>query len=177
MNFAARLPSLLVVLALCGAPPLVLADAAPSAASVARLLDVMQARAMVDDMSGKMDKLMQDSMRAALNGQTLRPEQQKVIDDMRGEMVALLRDQISWEVMEPLMKDIYARTFTQAEVDAMTTFYSTPLGRSVVAKLPQVTTLSMEAMQGRMAALGPRMQEIQARMVQKMRALETPAAQ
>jgi hypothetical protein len=38
---------------------------------------------------------------------------------------------------------VYARNFSDEEIDGMLEFYRTPVGRSVVAKLPQVTQESM----------------------------------
>lgn len=40
---------------------------------------------------------------------------------------------------------IYERNFTEEEIDGMLSFYSTPVGRSVIKKLPKVTQESMVA--------------------------------
>ena len=42
-------------------------------------------------------------------------------------------------------RDVYARNFSTAELDAMLVFYTSPIGRAVTTKLPQV---GLEAMKG-----------------------------
>ncbi len=60
---------------------------------------------------------------------------------------------------------VYDRIFTEEEIDGMLAFYRTPVGRSVVKKLPQVTTESMMIGQRWGMAVG---QEINRRMVSKL---------
>jgi len=49
---------------------------------------------------------------------------------------------------------IYERNFSEEEIDGMLTFYRSPVGRSVVVKLPQVTQESLAAGQSWGLAVG-----------------------
>lgn len=60
---------------------------------------------------------------------------------------------------------IYERNFSEEEIDGMLTFYRTPVGRSVVKKLPRVTQESMIAGQQWGMAVG---QEVHRRMVEEL---------
>ncbi len=52
---------------------------------------------------------------------------------------------VTAEDLDNLIVPIYARNFTDAEIDAMIAFYETPEGRSVMAKMPTVMQESMMA--------------------------------
>ena len=68
---------------------------------------------------------------------------------------------------------IYRNTFSQAEVDGMLGFYRSPAGQAVIAKMPLVMQNTMQSMQGRMAVMMPRIQELQRDTVARLRATET----
>lgn len=55
--------------------------------------------------------------------------------------------------------DIYARHFTQEEIQAVVAFYKTPAGAKLAAETPALTTESMQFTQGRMATIVPAMQQ------------------
>jgi hypothetical protein len=111
---------------------------------------------------------MENSMKQALSGQPVTPAQQVVLDDMRKQMGALLKEELAWEVFEPLMIDVYLNTFTEEEVQGMLQFYRSPAGRAVVTKMPAVMQASMQAVQGPIAAMQPKMRKLQEDTVRKL---------
>jgi hypothetical protein len=46
--------------------------------------------------------------------------------------------EVKWEDIKPKLVEIYARDFTEEELDALLSFLQKPLGRKVISKLPLV---------------------------------------
>lgn len=137
-------------------------------ASIRELLLVTDAKQLLDRMWVQMDLIMENSMKQALSGQPVTPAQQVVLDDMRKQMGALLKEELAWEVFEPLMIDVYLNTFTEEEVQGMLQFYKSPAGRAVVTKMPAVMQASMQAVQGPIAAMQPKLRKLQEDTVRKL---------
>lgn len=138
-------------------------------ASIRELLALTEVEKMIDGLWAQMDSIMETSMKQALAGQSVTPAQRAVIDDMRAKTVALLKDELSWSIFEPMMLEIYRTTFTESEVQGMLEFYRSPTGKAVIAKMPVVMQASMQATQGRMASLQSKMREIQEETVRKLK--------
>jgi len=153
------------------------AGASPSEASIRELIEVTGASRMVEDMYGRIDSMMRQSMQEAMAGQQLTPGQERLIDEMRERIIAIFQDEMNWQKMEPMMIDIYRRSFTQDEIDGMRDFYRTDAGRAVIAKMPLVMEHTMAAMQQHMRTMLPRLREVQEDIVARMRqtALQPPA--
>jgi uncharacterized protein len=152
------------------------ADVPASEASVREMLAVTEARKLIDGMFPQIEAMMKNSMQQALNGQTLSAEQQKsalaLADKMSTKMMALMRDEMSWDKLEPLYLSVYQKTFTQEEVDGMLAFYKTPAGTAMIKKMPVVLAQTMSAMQQKM---GPMMQKIQQAVQETVAEIETSA--
>ena len=142
----------------------------PSEASIKQLLEVAQARKLVDSVMAQMDNLMLQSIAQATQGQKIPPKVQKDIDQRRGEMIAMMKELLDWTKLEPLYVRVYQKTFSQQEVDGMIAFYKTPAGQAVIAKMPAVLQNTIEEMQGMMAPVMQKMQKMQQDVVAEMKA-------
>lgn len=151
----------LTLLGLLAALPLHAEEPPASEASIRELIAVTESQKMLDGMYGQLDSMMLAGMRQALAGQTLNADQQKILDDMRTKMVALFKAEMAWSTFEPMLVDIYRRSFTETEIKGMLQFYKSATGKAVIAKMPAVMQSSMQAAQGRMASLMPRLQQLQ----------------
>lgn len=157
-----------VVLMLCAVPATAVnADALASESSVRELIAVTQAKKLMDDVLAQMDGLMRSSTQTQFAGKNFDAEQRKIAEETQVEMLAMLKDELSWEKMEPMFIDIYSKTFTQKEVDDLIVFYKTESGQSMIRKMPLVTQQSMQLMQGRMGSLMERMANIQKKVLEK----------
>ncbi len=150
-------------------------DAAPSDASILELMAVTQSRKLLDAQMGQIDGVMQSAFKKSLGDRTMTPEQQQIMDEMRTRTVALFREEMKWESLEPLLIDIYKKSFTQDEIDGMLTFYRSPTGQAVIAKMPQVMQYTMKTMQERMLKLIPQMQQIQSDAMARLKAVQRKA--
>ena len=148
--------ALAVSLASMAAP----AAAAASAASVERLLSVMKVEKQLDLMYTQTLPAMQAGMREALAKQVGSAEAEKAAQAIAPKVNAAIRDELSWKKLKPEFVQVYAETFTQAEIDAMIQFYSTPTGAGLVDKMPQVAQRSALMMQKRIVPLMQRVQQV-----------------
>ena len=146
--------------------------APPSEDSIRHLLEVTEARNLLDGMMAQIDTLMRRNMDQALRGRQLTTEQEAIIARMRNKMVDAFREEMAWDKLEPLYVRVYRDTFTQAEVDGMLAFYRTDAGRAVIVKMPAVLQTTMGEMQQRMQPLIVKMRTIEQEALAELRATE-----
>jgi uncharacterized protein len=145
------------------------ADAAPGDASIHQLLEVMQAQKLVDSMTGQLNGMMLKSAEQANGGAPLGADEQKIVERGVGKLSDLIKQQMSWPQLEPMMIDIYRKSFSQKEVDDLLVFYRSPSGQAVIQKMPVVMQQSMAASQAKMQAIVPQMRQIDADMVKELK--------
>jgi hypothetical protein len=158
------------LLALIAALPAAALAAPPSDASVHELLTVMESRKLLDQAIGQLDSMMQASAAKALAGQAISAERQKILDDMRAKMIAIFKKEMSWEALEGPVLDVYKKSFTQHEVDGMLAFYKSEPGKAVTAKMPLVLQHTTQLLHERVAALLPKMQQLQRDTIAQLKA-------
>jgi hypothetical protein len=133
----------------------------PSEESVQRLLEVTQAKKVLQTVSEQMDTTFAAMVKRELGGQQdLTPEQQKSIEARRKAAADMVRELLNWDSMDALYLKVYQETFSQSEIDGMLVFYSTPAGQAVIAKLPLVAKNTMSEMQQRVQQMMPKLQEM-----------------
>jgi len=152
-----RRAALGTALAAALATPAAPALAAASTASVEKLLAVMKVEKQLDMMYTQTLPAMQAGMRQSLGQQMGAAEAEKAATAIAPKVNAVIREELSWAKLRPEFVQVYAETFSQAEIDAMIQFYSSPTGAGLVDKMPQVAQRSAVMMQKRM---GPVMQRV-----------------
>jgi uncharacterized protein len=150
-----------------------LAHCAPaSQESIDRLLVDAKVEKMLDTMFANVDQVMRRSMEAAMQGQQLSPEQQRVVDARAAKFVQVLREEMTWDKLRPLYVQIYQESFTQEEVDGLIAFYESPAGAAYVEKMPVVMQKSMSIMQSRLAPMMEKMKAAMTGAVAKAKAAQ-----
>jgi len=142
--------------------------AQPSDESIRELMEITDTASLLENGMNQADQMMQASIRQTLQGQDIPEKDRKVLDEMRNDMMALLKEELSWNSMEPMFIDVYQKSLSQKEVDGMLEFYKSDAGKAVVAKMPLIMQNTMTLMQQRMAAMAPKMQEIQTSAMAKL---------
>ena len=121
--------------------------APPTPAQIDRLLQVMDAQKVIDQMVPAMMQATRTQMEQLLDrnqaSQADRDRMQRILTAQE----ASVRDMLSWEKLKPLYVRVYSDTMTADEVLAMTRFYESPEGRSVMKKMPQILQRTMQEMQ------------------------------
>jgi hypothetical protein len=150
--------------------PAFAAEAKPSEDSIRQLLAITGARKLVDSTIGQIDGMLQDTAQAALKGQPITPERQKIIDKTRAKTIVLLKEELNWDNLEHIYIEIYRNSFTQKEIDGLIAFYKTPSGQALIKKMPTVmqqTMLEVQKLTGRFAQ---QFQEINQEMIGELEA-------
>lgn len=147
------------------------AEPKPTESSIRQLLEVTKAKRLVDSMVAQMDAAMKDGMVQATKGKPSSVELKAVMDRVQKKTMEVLKEELDWTVLEPLYVTVYQEHFTQAEVDAMLTFYRTPVGATVIEKLPVVMQQSMVKMQNRMGPMLQKLETIQKDMLRELQEL------
>ena len=135
-------------------------DSRPSEESVKTLLEVSEVRKTVDGILDQSDGIMKTSFQNAFKGKALTPDQQKICDASMIKVQDMLRQELSWDSLEPMYVRIYSDSLTQSEVDGMIAFYRTPAGHAYVEKMPIMMRNTMKEMQARMGPMSERIQKI-----------------
>ena len=140
-------------------------------ASLKKLIAVTEMKSMVNGMLSQFEGSMDGFVRQSLQGKQVSQKEQKAIDTMKSKMVALLKQEYTWDKMEPTFTKIYRESFTEEEVKGMIDFYQTPSGQAVIKKMPIVMQKSMLAMQSQMSVLMPKMEAIQREFLEELKAI------
>ena len=113
-------------------------------------------------MTQVMDGVMKQTtaMMKQMGGDSISPEMQAQFDEFQKKTRVLVDAQMGWKVMEPTYIDLYAKTFTDEELDAIIAFYKSPAGASMVAKTPMLTAEAQKISQEKMLALQPQLTQL-----------------
>jgi uncharacterized protein len=120
------------------------------------LLELMNMSSIVDNMYSQLEPQLK-SMSTQLG---VKPSEQPIFDKYYGKMIQLMKDELSWKKMEPMILDVYSRNFTEKEIDDMLAFYRTETGKSVIKKLPAVMQESMQISNQLLQPVLPKIQKI-----------------
>lgn len=129
-----------------------------STEQIKQLLAVMDMPSMMANMMQQATAAQQQMLSSAF-GSELNDAQRKQMQEVMTETTAIMQKHLSWDVLEPSIIKIYGQVFTQQEVQAMTSFYSSPEGASILKKSPQAMAMTMQELQPVMVSA---MQEVKA---------------
>ena len=166
-----------LVLAVCASQAAYAQDAKPAEESLRQLFEVMHSSNLLDAYLTQIDGTVRASMQQALAGQQLNPKQQKILEDMGREIGSLVKAELNWSAIEPVMIEVYRNTFSQHEVDGMLTFYRSEVGQAVIAKLPTAMQQSMTSIQSHVKTLTPRIVQLEKDSAAQLKAAAEPQAQ
>ena len=159
-----RLSTLILAAGLvCAIPFAARADDASRKAKCAELLKVTNSEQMMEQMLDSMQK-MQTEQFAKME---VSAEVRASAAEMQKRTEALVRKMLSWETLKPRFIDLYAATYTEAELDGILAFYKSPSGRAMLDKMPQLMQGSMAITQEAVAGVGPEINKIVEELKQK----------
>lgn len=168
--------AILLACLLAATVPALAAEPMASEAAIVQLLDVTNARRLVDGAIGQMESAVKQSLQQGTAGHPLNDEQRRIVADMQERILALVRQQLSWDSVQPAVVESYRKVFTADEIAGMIAFYRSPSGQAVIEKMPQVMQESSRLMNQRLDELTPQLQNIQRDAMQKLQAAQTPEA-
>ena len=86
------------------------------------------------------------------------PEQRAQAEKMQADLAQLSTDAAKKMISQ--MDQVYADVYSETELTAMKTFFSSPEGQSMLAKQPQIVQRIMPLMQQMQQELGPKIQAL-----------------
>lgn len=151
--------------------------APPTPESIEILLSLVQADKVMDGIKPQVHVAMKTSMDQALKGRKPTAEEQKVLDAYLLTATQIVNETLTMERIKPLHLQLYGQHLTQEEVDGMITFYQSPVGRSMVTKMPQIMQGVMAALPSLMAPMQEKLRLAGEHMVRELVALQRKAPQ
>lgn len=137
------------------------ADTAPVEAN--RLLETLQ-----------MERVLQQSIEASLDMQI---QQNPQIAPFREVMLSFMAKYMSYASLKDDLIQVYARSFTGAELMALREFYQTPVGRKAMERLPTLLAEGMQIGQQRVQAHLGELQDMMKAEGERLRALQQQQSQ
>lgn len=135
--------------------------AEPTDADIDKLLQASRAQSMLAAIIPQMESMQRQQFDQMMAGKQLTTEQRAEADRLLTRTNQIMRQALAWEEMRPLYIDVYKKTFTRDDVRAITKFYESPAGRSLLDKTPALMSNLMGAIQQKMA---PLMEQLQTEM-------------
>lgn len=136
-------------------------DVPASKEDVERYLEVAHSSTMLRQMAQAMSKPMHDMVH-----QEFIKDQGKLPPDWEGRMDQTMDDMLSsmpWDEMLQSMVPVYEKHFTHGDIEALTAFYSTPVGQKILREMPAISAEAMQSMmpimQKQIAAMRERVQQ------------------
>jgi hypothetical protein len=149
----------ILLIAVLAFPLAARADEASKRAKIDELFTVMHMDRTMQQLMDAMEKQVIPMTQQMFGGGVPEPLKQQVAD-MQKQMFQLIEQQMGWKAMEPAYVEIYARNFTEDQIDDIVAFYKTPTGAALLDKLPALTTEGMQAAQAKMVTLEPQIKKM-----------------
>ena len=124
----------------------------PSSASIEQLIDITDSKQQYEQELQYSEQSYNDMMQQLIDSQKnyLAKKDQEKFNTLQKEMLALMMEHI-----KPTMIQIFQEVYTQEEVNSMIEYYKTPIGRSILKKMPLVTEKNNAFLQQQMEKFMP----------------------
>ena len=86
--------------------------------------------------------------------------QSQAVQSFQSKVMTLTESKVNWPLLEPAYIDLYARTFTDEELDGILAFYKSATGKSFLAKSPALTVDAQKITQDQLIAIQPQLNQL-----------------
>lgn len=135
----------------------VASDASHEAAAL-RLLEVSRASQMMDQVY---DSLTPQFV-AMAEQMGIEGSQREIFDRHMTRVFEVMREEMSWEKMEPHLVSAYTEVYTEKELMELVDFYESPVGQKFLEKMPELMDETIKMTQSMMGEFYGRIEELQA---------------
>ncbi len=136
--------------------PVAHADTASQRAITEDLLQTMKVDQMLKPFYTAMRSMVEKQFTEMGAPEDLRPLLKKYTD----KIVDIMEQYLSWQTLKDDMINLYAQTFTEDELKGMLAFYKSPVGQSVIDKMPALTQQGMSIAQKHMPEIQPKLMKV-----------------
>ncbi|QEE27715.1 DUF2059 domain-containing protein [Terriglobus albidus] len=136
------------------------ADEASKRAKIEQMLTVLK---MEDNFNLLMKQVEQQGRQMGMsmtNPSQLTEADKKILDNFMTKLMAAMQETMGWQKLKSEFIDLYAKAYTEEEVDGILTFYKSPVGQSMLAKTPQLVQQSMAISQTHMKEIQPKLEQL-----------------
>lgn len=130
-----------------------------SEADVERLLVASRVESMLDALLPQLLAAQQQQVERQLAGLDFNPQQLELIRRFQSTNVDTVTRAMAWKEVRPMYIDLYRDTFSREEILAISAFYESPIGQTMLDKTPALMQKSMELNIARMQPLMADMQK------------------
>ena len=155
-------------LALC----LSLAFSAPAAADPASHRAVAEALLEARDAQAALDPLYEQArriMRSTMGRFQAGPERRAITERHMDRLSSLLATEMSWAQMREDYVQIYLDNFSEAELRELMAFYTSPIGRKLAERTPQLVRASVGVAEKHLERLLPKVHALSVSMTEELR--------
>jgi hypothetical protein len=139
-------------------------------AKVEELFDAMHMDRTMEQMIAAVDGMIEQTIQTTPGVNQMTEQQRALIKDFTGKAMKLSHDALSWKSLEPEYVKIYGAEYTTEEIEAITAFYKSPAGQTMLSKTPELMKESMKVVQARMVEMQPQLKALQSDFVAKITA-------
>ena len=151
------------------------ADEASKKAKVEELIGVMHMDRTMAQMMDAVTTQMHQAVEQTTPGMdTLTDAQKKMLNDFEAQVMQVVGASLSFKAMEPDFVKLYMDNFSEDEVDGMLAFYKSPVGQSVLEKMPVMMNQSMLIAQKRLVDVEPKLKALQEQFMEQMKDYSAP---
>jgi len=147
--------------------------------SIRQLMQVTEARKLVDQMYRRIDSMMLAEIQKTFQSTDVPAKERAFIEKLQAKLFQLFKEEASWEKLEPVYVKIYMENFSQQEIEGMLVFYKSPTGQAMIRKMPLVMQSSIAELQARLQPITQKMsvilQQETAAFLEENRPKETPS--
>jgi uncharacterized protein len=136
--------------------PVAHADEGPQRVIAEDLLQTMKVDQMMNPVFAQMRSMMEQQFSQMGAPEELKPMLKRYID----KLFNVIEQTSSWKTLKEDMINIYIHAFTEDELKGMLAFYKSPVGQSVIDKMPVAMQRSMLIVQKRMPELQEKIKKI-----------------
>jgi hypothetical protein len=149
--------ALLLTLVLC-LPLAARADDASRHAKAAQMVTLLHTESMVQQASATILKQVSDAAEKAA-GPTPTPQSKAQLADFEKKASQMIDAQVGWNALQPAITDLYAKTFTEQELDVIVAFFKTPESAAFLQKMPQINDQVEQLATSRLTILKPQINQ------------------
>ncbi|KAF0095304.1 MAG: hypothetical protein E1N59_799 [Puniceicoccaceae bacterium 5H] len=120
-----------------------------------QLLEVTNGRRMIDDLVERYSQILSQSLVQAAQESNGSPEAAQQIAD---EISTWFEGVMSWDQIEPMIAEAYAKAYTSDELQGLIEFYHSDLGQKLLEKQPELMQRSMQIGQQYIQQFTPELQ-------------------
>lgn len=135
------------------------ADEASHRAKAQEMMALLHNEKVVQQVADNMMKQISD-LADKTAGPDATPEAKAKVADFEKQASQIILAQVGWKTLQDPFADIYAKNFTEEQLDGIIAFYKSPAGAALLANMPDVNTQVAQVGQSRVQALQPQLQQL-----------------